>query len=65
MRGNQPLIYMIIGGVLLLAGALIPLLIVVQVLPSTFPLNFLAYGASVAGLVIGLLGAFSYIRLHH
>lgn len=63
MRGNGPLVHMIVGGLLLLTGAVLPLLMVIHVLPSTFPLNFLAYGASVSGLVLGLLGAFSYIRL--
>lgn len=62
MRENGPLIQMTVGGVLLAIGAALPLLMVIQVLPSTFPLNFLAYGSSVVGLVLGLIGAFSYMR---
>lgn len=65
MRGNQPLVYIIVGGVLLAVGAVLPFLMVVRVLTSTFLLNFVAYGASVVGLVLGLLGAFSYMRQRH
>lgn len=64
MRTDDPRLYMILGGVLLVAGAVVPFLMVLRVLTSSFVLNFLSFGASVAGFALGLLGVFSYIRLH-
>jgi hypothetical protein len=34
---------------------------VLQIIPSTFFLNFFSYGASVLGLILGMLGAMSII----
>jgi len=42
--------------ILLLVGIVLPFLMVMQVLPSTFALNFLSYIASVAGLFLGIIG---------
>lgn len=47
----------IIGFFLVLFGAVVPWLMVLGYLKSTFFLNFLTYGASVSGLVVGILGA--------
>jgi hypothetical protein len=46
----------LIGFLLVLTGVVLPFLMVLHVLPSTFLLNFLAYGAAVSGLMIGLIG---------
>jgi hypothetical protein len=53
---------MLIGFVLMLAGVVFPLLMVLQVLPSTFLLNFFSYGASVSGLFMGIIGVTSYVQ---
>ena len=53
---------MVIGGLLMVLGVVLPLLMVLQVLVSTFFLNFFSYGASVAGMFIGMIGAFSYVK---
>lgn len=45
-----------IAVILLLFGCIAPFLMVIQVVQSTFVLNFLAYGSSVAGLFIGIIG---------
>jgi hypothetical protein len=45
--------------VLLLLGFALPALMIMQLLPSTFFLNFLAYGASFLGLMLGFVGAIS------
>ena len=45
-----------IGFILVLLGAVIPFLIVIKILPSTFLLNIFAFGASVIGLFLGVLG---------
>lgn len=59
---DNPVRLMLIGLVGLVLGAVLPFLMVIRVLESTFLLNFLAYGASVGGLFIGMLGAISYAR---
>ncbi len=46
-----------VGFVGVLLGVLLPFLIILDMLPSTFFLNFLAYTLSVAGLALGVVGA--------
>ena len=53
----------IVGFVLLLAGAVLPLLMVVKIIPSTYFLNFLAFACSLAGMVLGFLGLFSAVKI--
>ncbi len=52
----------IIGVFLLLVGVILPLLIVVKIIPSTYFLNFLAFGSSLVGMVLGFLGLFSFVK---
>ena len=52
----------IIGVVLLLIGVIGPFLMVLHIIPTSFWLGFLLHGASVSGLMLGTLGAFSYAR---
>ena len=51
------------GFFLVLFGAVVPFLIVMQMLPSTFFLNFLSYTASIAGLFMGIIGTAMYVKL--
>ncbi len=46
-----------LGFILALLGAVLPFLMVIQLLPASFFLSFLAYGSSVAGLWLGMMGA--------
>ena len=46
-----------IGGVLVFAGAVLPFLMVMRILESTFVLNFFSYGTSVIGMVMGIIGS--------
>ncbi|MEJ5310256.1 MAG: hypothetical protein WHX52_10820 [Anaerolineae bacterium] len=55
---------LVLAFVLLLLGLLLPLLMVLGVLNSTFFLNFLAYAASFSGMVLGMIGAVLYSRIH-
>ena len=57
----KPLKLIFIGFLLVLLGAVLPFLMVIRVLEASFLLTFLAYGASVGGLFVGLLGAASYV----
>lgn len=45
-----------LGIALMFLGIVLPFLMVIKVLESTFFLNFFAYGASVAGLALGTIG---------
>lgn len=53
MRINKLLL---IGFFLVLAGAVLPFLIVMGFLDSTFFLNFLAFTASTVGIFLGVIG---------
>lgn len=54
----------LIGFFLVLAGAVLPFLMVTRVLPSTFFLNFFSFGATMVGLLLGTVGAATYVRLN-
>lgn len=58
----SPLKLMTIGLFLLLIGVFLPFLMVLKLVESTFPLNFLAYASSISGLIVGFTGIAQYIR---
>lgn len=49
------------GFVLVMLGWILPFLMVLHVIPSTFFLNFFSYIASVLGLFLGIWGAALYV----
>jgi hypothetical protein len=53
---NSPHLLLGLGIFLMLLGVILPFLIVIQVLESTFFLNFFSWGASIAGLALGTIG---------
>jgi hypothetical protein len=56
VRPVRPKRIILLGFFLVLGGAILPFLMVLRVLEPTFFLSFLSYGASVAGLALGLVG---------
>lgn len=52
----------VLGAVLVVAGFIVPLLMVIGAVRSTFLLAFLTYAASLGGLILGLIGAALYVR---
>lgn len=52
-----------IGFVMVIAGAVLPFLMVQQILRSTLFLNFLAFAVSVSGLFLGLVGSAMYVKV--
>jgi len=52
-----------IGFVLVAFGFIAPLLMVIDVIEASFFLSFLSHGASVTGLLLGIVGAAQYSRL--
>jgi hypothetical protein len=63
MRVTHPIQIILLGFFLVLAGVVLPLLMVLQIIQSTFLLDFFCYGASVAGLFLGIIGAASYVEI--
>jgi len=58
----SPRFLLSLGVILLLVGWLIPLLIILRVIPSTFFLNFLSWGVSITGLFLGFIGGAMWVR---
>lgn len=52
----------LLGFLLCLSGVVLPFLMVIRVLESTFFLNFLSYTVSILGLFLGIIGAAYYVR---
>lgn len=55
---------LIIAVILLVLGAVLPFLMVMDVLESTFFLNFFSYACQVSGLVLGMIGTFSLVKIN-
>ncbi len=64
MRNWDPRAIIGLGFVLVLLGAIMPLLMVLQIIRSTWALNFFSFAASLSGLFLGIIGAAYYVRLH-
>lgn len=54
----------LIAIVMMVLGVVLPLLMVLGILESTFFLNFFSFGMQVAGLFLGIIGVAFYTRLH-
>jgi len=59
---SSPLHLILYGFFLLLFGFLLAFGMVIRIIEAGFLLSFLAYGASLSGLILGLLGAVGYVR---
>ena len=59
---NSPRLLLSFGLTLMLLGIILPFLILIHVLESTFFLNFFSWGASVAGLSFGTIGFAIYSK---
>lgn len=60
---NEPRFLLSLGLILLFTGWIIPLLIIMHIIPSTFFLNFVAWGASVSGLFLGFIGVATWTKM--
>ncbi len=62
MRFLTPVRMVVIGFFLVLAGVVLPFLMVMQVIESTIFLNFFAYILSLLGIILGGFGATMIVR---
>jgi hypothetical protein len=62
MERLRPAHIILIGFLLVLTGFVLPLLMVIKVVESTFFLNFFSYTASTVGFFLGIIGASMYAR---
>jgi hypothetical protein len=62
MKNERPILLIMVGFLLVLAGWGLPFLMVMHIIPSTFFLNFFAYAAGLAGLLMGMIGSAMYFR---
>jgi uncharacterized membrane protein len=62
MKNERPILLILVGFFLVLAGWVLPFLMVMHIIPSTFFLNFFAYAAGLAGLLMGMIGSAMYFR---
>ncbi len=53
---KNPRFLLSFGLILMLGGILLPFLMTIQILESTFFLNFLSWGISTLGLALGMVG---------
>jgi hypothetical protein len=53
---NHPRLLLSLGLILMLTGVILPFLMMIHVLTSTFFLNFFSWGTSVSGLFLGFIG---------
>ena len=61
----KPWSLILLGLLLSVSGVAFPFLMVIQVIPSTFFLNFFSFGASFTGMILGVVGISYYLRDHH
>jgi len=60
----QPWSLILIGFLLSVLGVVLPFLMVMHTIPSTFFLNFFSYLSSFSGLILGITGASLYVQKH-
>jgi membrane associated rhomboid family serine protease len=60
----QPWSMIFTGFLLSILGVALPFFMLIHIIPSTFFLNFFSFFASVGGLIMGLVGAATYVRRH-
>ena len=61
MTNLNPKVLLGVGFLLLVLGVVLPIMMVLQIIPSTFFLNFFSYGASLVGLIMGMIGIMEFV----
>lgn len=63
MGSVNPKRMIVIGFFLVLLGSVLPFLMVLQIVETTFFLSFVSWGSTVSGLFLGVIGSAHYVRL--
>ena len=61
--GADPRIIVLVGFLLVLAGFVLPFLMVLRIIPPNWVVSFVSFAASVSGLMLGLVGAALWTRV--
>jgi hypothetical protein len=64
MSGWLPKHYLILGGILVVTAFVLSFMMVLGFLRSTLLVNFLAYGFSVGGFILGLVGTAMIMQIN-
>jgi hypothetical protein len=64
MSGWLPKHYLLLGGILVVVAFVLSFLMVLGFLRSTLVVNFLAYGFSVGGFILGLVGTAMIMQIN-
>lgn len=56
MNIQHPRAFMAIGVLFIIIGTIVPFLMMLEHIPSTFFLNFLSFTLQIIGLIMGLMG---------
>lgn len=62
MKPFGPRGMIVLGSGLVVAGFIIPFLMVIGVMEPTFLVAFLSYAASLGGVIVGMFGAAFYVH---
>ena len=60
---NNPRLLLSLGLILMLLGVILPFMMVIHMIASTFFLNFFSWGASVSGLLMGFIGVATWSKM--
>jgi len=60
---NNPRFLLSLGLILMILGIILPFLMLIHTVESTFFLNFFSWGASVGGLFLGVIGVATWVRM--
>ena len=63
MESVNPKRLIVIGFFLVLLGFVLPLLMVLRIVETTYFLSFVSWGSTASGLFLGLIGAAQHVRL--
>ncbi|MDQ7793107.1 MAG: hypothetical protein RDU89_01650 [bacterium] len=63
MASGNPTRLLVVSAILILAGWLLPFLMVLKLLTPSFTLSFLSYASLLAGMMTGLVGVLQLGRL--
>lgn len=62
MKALTPVQMILLGFFLMILGVVLPFLMVIHIIESTFFLNFFSYTSSLVGVIVGFIGVTTWFR---